>query len=194
MYQYFFKRVFDIILSSILIILLFPLFILISITIIINDRTFNIFYLSLRTGMIYNDNKNVKMFKMYKFRTMCIGCEESLPFIKVKNDERITKIGKILRYCSLDELPQLFNVLKGDMSIIGNRPMTMREAAELFEVNRFDRFKVQVGMTGFWQINKHKAITLEDRIKMDEEYASNISFSKDLYILLLTPIYMFRNF
>jgi len=187
MYYVFFKRGIDIVFSLLAIALLFPVFILIALLIMISERTFNVFYVSIRIG------QNGKPFRMYKFRTMKINCYEKEIFVKAPNDERITKIGRLLRNTSFDEMPQFFNVLKGDMSIVGNRPLLTREAAFVYRIN-CKRFDAPAGITGLWQINKYRAKTVYQRIALDAYYSKNITFKTDMYIMLKTMIQMFKNY
>ena len=110
-------------------------------------------------------------------------------FIKIVNDPRITRLGAFLRKCSLDELPQLLNVLKGDMSLVGNRPLPLYEAATLTTDEWAKRFMAPAGMTGLWQIKKKKSIgmTAEERINLDINYADKSNFLFDLWIMANTP-------
>ena len=134
-----------------------------------------------------------KIFKFYKFRTMEVNADKKIEalahlnqyssqnevvrFFKISNDPRITKVGRFLRNTSLDELPQLFNVLKGDMSLVGNRPLPLYEAATLTTNECVERFMAPAGITGLWQIKKRgKAeISIEERIELDISYARKAS-------------------
>jgi lipopolysaccharide/colanic/teichoic acid biosynthesis glycosyltransferase len=113
----------------------------------------------------------------------------SAVFFKISNDPRVTRIGKFLRNTSLDELPQLINVLKGDMSLVGNRPLPLYEAKELTTDLHAERFNAPAGITGLWQITKRgqKEMSVEERIALDINYARNNSFIHDLQIMLKTP-------
>jgi lipopolysaccharide/colanic/teichoic acid biosynthesis glycosyltransferase len=110
-------------------------------------------------------------------------------FFKIENDPRITKVGAFLRKTSLDELPQFVNVLLGDMSLVGNRPLPLYEAATLTTDMWAERFMAPAGITGLWQITKrgNKDMSVEERIKLDIEYVNEASFAKDLRIMMLTP-------
>ena len=160
----------------------------------------DIIYSSFRAG------RGFKIFKFYKFRTMIPDADKKLSeladlniydnnenettaFFKVINDPRITKIGSFLRNSSLDELPQLFNVLKGDMSIVGNRPLPLYEAASLTTDEWAERFMAPAGITGLWQISKrgNKNMSTEERIALDIDYARHQSLKADLLIMLKTP-------
>ena len=110
-------------------------------------------------------------------------------FFKISNDPRITHFGKFLRNTSLDELPQLFNVLKADMSLVGNRPLPLYEAKVLTTDRHAERFNAPAGITGLWQISKRgqKEMSAEERIALDIDYARHNSFVQDLQIMLKTP-------
>jgi exopolysaccharide biosynthesis polyprenyl glycosylphosphotransferase len=142
--------------------------------------------------------KDGKIFRLLKFRTMVMGAHEILannPELfeqfrknyKLANDPRITWIGKFLRKYSLDEIPQFINVLKGDMSLVGPRPIKAEEA-DLFGKFRFERMKIRPGLTGFWQVNGRCATSYEDRVLMDKFYMYKCSVWMDFYILLKTPV------
>ena len=187
------KRFFDVALSLCAIILLIPLFIVVSCLILITSGR-PIFYVQKRVGM------NRRRFKMYKFRTMVKNAdalkdtlaeqnEEMFPFFKVKNDPRITKLGKILRKTSIDELPQLFNVLKGDMSIVGPRPLLPMESY-YFEDERFD---VLPGITGPTQIYRDKRMGVAERERIERDYIlSKHQMLADMRIILKTVGVVFK--
>jgi lipopolysaccharide/colanic/teichoic acid biosynthesis glycosyltransferase len=192
------KRVFDIVLASLVLLLLSPLFILIAIAIKIESRG-PVFYISKRAGRGY------KIFDFYKFRTMKQDADKKMSelthlnqyspdakgpvFFKISNDPRITRIGGFLRNTSLDELPQLFNVLLGDMSLVGNRPLPLYEARTLTTDEYAARFMAPAGITGLWQVKKrgNKNMSVEERINMDIDYASKVSFKTDFWIIASTP-------
>lgn len=193
------KRVFDIIISALLMVMLSPLFLLVILALKIESKG-PVFYTSKRAGRGYN------IFKFYKFRTMVAGSNEKINelahlnlynplrqdgplFIKIDNDPRITKLGAFLRKCSIDELPQLWNVFKGDMSLVGNRPLPLYEAATLTTDEWAKRFMAPAGITGLWQINKKRKykMTAEERIKLDINYADKSNFLFDLWIMANTP-------
>jgi lipopolysaccharide/colanic/teichoic acid biosynthesis glycosyltransferase len=224
------KRIFDILGASVLILLLFPLYLLVGILVKLESRG-PVFYVSKRIGQGY------QVFDFYKFRSMRAGAgnalddlknlnqyavreeegvievkgrgaqlfsdkgaisedqfqvqkerEEGSTFIKIKNDPRITRVGRIIRSTSIDELPQLFNVLKGDMSLVGNRPLPLYEAEKLTQDEAVLRFKAPAGITGLWQVKgRGKAeVSEEERKQFDIEYAENYSFWMDLRILWKT--------
>ena len=205
MYQSeYFKRALDILISSLLLAVSFPILVIIAIAIKL-DSGGSVFYSSLRAGCRY------KVFKLYKFRTMCMDADlliDSLnhlnqydasensqaKFLKIINDPRITKVGKFLRKTSLDELPQLFNVLKGDMSLVGNRPLPLYEASSLTTNAYVPRFMAPAGITGLWQVTKrgYEKMSANERINLDILYAKKRSFFLDLKIMLLTPLALFQ--
>jgi lipopolysaccharide/colanic/teichoic acid biosynthesis glycosyltransferase len=188
------KRVFDIMISATLLLLLSPIILLVTILIKLESKG-PILYVSQRVGTGYN------IFNFYKFRTMRTGADLELKklmhmnqynhgkasFIKIKNDPRITPLGKFLRQTSIDELPQFINVLKGDMSIVGNRPLPLYEAEQLTKDIWARRFLAPAGMTGLWQVT-HRGTKLseEERIKMDIDYAENYSLAMDIKIVIKT--------
>jgi Sugar transferases involved in lipopolysaccharide synthesis len=192
-----FKRAFDIIVASVAILVLLPVFVLIAVLIRLESKG-PIFYIAKRAG------KGYKIFKFYKFRTMVVDADkrvnelshlnqysggEDQIFFKVSNDPRITKVGSILRNTSLDELPQLFNVLLGDMSLVGNRPLPLYEAAKLTTDEHAIRFMAPAGITGLWQIKKRGSsnMSVEERISLDIDYANKSNFIYDLWIIANTP-------
>jgi len=197
------KRMIDIILAACLIILLLPVFIIIAIAIKIESRG-PIFYNANRAG------RGFKIFKFYKFRTMEINADKKIEalshlnqyngntevarFFKISNDPRITKIGRFLRNTSLDELPQLFNVLKGDMSLVGNRPLPLYEAATLTTNEFVERFMAPAGITGLWQIKKRgKAeMSIDERLELDISYARKANLFYDFWIMAQTPKALFQ--
>lgn len=197
------KRTFDIVFSLLLIILLLPLFILIAIAVKLESRG-PIFYNANRAG------RGFRIFKFYKFRTMIVNADQKIQalahlnqysdstkgarFFKISNDPRITKVGRFLRNTSLDELPQLFNVLKGDMSLVGNRPLPLYEAATLTTNESVERFMAPAGITGLWQIKKRgrSEMSIDERIELDISYARKSSFLYDFWIMAKTPAALFQ--
>ncbi|GEO10791.1 sugar transferase [Segetibacter aerophilus] len=202
-FSFFLKKVFDMSVGAVLILLLLPLLILISIAIRLDSKG-PIFYSSLRAGRGY------KIFKFYKFRTMIKDADKKISelahlnqydltkdgplFFKLNDDPRVTRVGKFLRNSSLDELPQLFNILLGDMSLVGNRPLPLYEAATLTTNDFVERFSAPAGMTGFWQIKKRgKAeMSVKERVDLDIVYARRASPIFDLYIMANTPAALFQ--
>ena len=186
------KRTFDIIFSSIGLILLLPVFIIISILIRKEDKG-KAFHIQERIG------KDGELFKFYNFRSIVHNADEILaemlkdPKIKeeykrnmkLDNDPRITKIGRFIRKTSIDELPQLINVLKGDMSLIGNRPYLPRERQDMGEY--FDKIvKTKPGITGYWQTKGRSKLTFIDRLKLESYYSENMNIFLDIKIFFLT--------
>ncbi len=191
------KRCFDILVSFTAILFLAPVFLIIALAIRIESKG-NIFYVSKRAGMGY------RIFNFYKFRTMLQGADkrrtefghlnqyaesEEIHFFKLKNDPRITRVGRFLRNTSLDELPQLVNVLLGDMSLVGNRPLPLYEAANLTTDNFAKRFLAPAGITGLWQIQKRGRDTMscKERIDLDIAYADKSNLLYDMWIVARTP-------
>lgn len=192
------RRLFDILFALAAITLTLPLMLLIAIAIRIESNG-PIFYVSKRAGRGY------RIFNFYKFRTMQCDADKKVDqlkqsilvdgesckkvFFKVSDDPRTTRIGKFLRSTSLDELPQFFNVLMGDMSLVGNRPLPLYEAALLTTDEWSKRFMAPAGITGLWQIHKtdRHFMTDEERIKLDIIYAQKQNFWYDLWIILKTP-------
>lgn len=201
------KRIFDISIASVLLIITSPLMLLIALFIKLGSRG-PVIYKSKRAG------KGFKVFDFYKFRTMVQGADkiiseysteniyshkqsqqgEAPMFFKLKNDPRITRFGKFLRNTSLDELPQLVNVLKGDMSIVGNRPLPLYEASSLTTNTNAERFSAPAGITGLWQVTKRgkENMDSEERVNLDIFYAKKQSFSLDVRILIQTPLALFQ--
>ncbi len=183
MYAKYIKRVLDLILSLMALIILMPLMIIIAILIKINSKG-PVFFLQERLG------KDGKVFKIIKFRTMVVNAEHMGAGIKVtgENDDRITKLGKILRKFSLDEIPQLINVIKGDMSLIGPRPplTTHPHKYEDYSKEQKRRFLVRPGITGKAQVKYRNSATWDTRIKEDIKYVSKITFISDVKIILST--------
>ncbi len=189
-WQYLAKRAIDMILGSSLIILTFPLMVFATIAIKLTS-TDPVFFSQQRVGY------NKRIFRLYKFRTMVVGAEklqtelEDLnemdgPVFKIQNDPRITPIGRWLRRTSIDELPQLFNVIKGDMSLVGPRPLTVRDYDGFDKDWQRRRFSVLPGITCTWQIHGRNEIPFEDWMKLDMEYIDTWKLSSDLKILLRT--------
>lgn len=200
--NYLFKRILDILVASFILVLLSPLFLIIAIAIKIGSKG-PVFYNSFRAGRGY------KVFKFYKFRTMEMNADKKIHalshlnqyssggeaiFFKIKDDPRITKLGAFLRNTSLDELPQLFNVIKGDMSLVGNRPLPLYEAAMLTTNESVERFMAPAGITGLWQIKKRgkSDMSVEERISLDISYARKSNLFYDLWIMANTPSALFQ--
>ena len=184
--------------SSALLLGFSPLLLLIALAIKIESKG-PVFYIAKRAGRGY------KIFNFFKFRTMHAGADEKIKemahmnqynagidgpvFIKINNDPRITRVGIFLRKTSLDELPQFVNVLLGDMSLVGNRPLPLYEAASLTTDEWAKRFMAPAGITGLWQIKKRgkEEMSIEERINLDINYADKYNFLYDLWIMANTP-------
>lgn len=191
---YFLKRLVDIVAAIVGIIILIPLTIIVFIFNRLHEEDGPVFYIQERIG------KNGKIFKMYKYRSMCVDADEKLEhfleenedirkefyiYRKIKNDPRVTKIGKFLRKTSLDEFPQFINLLVGDMSLVGPRPYLEREKGDMGAY--YDIIiNEKPGITGLWQINGRSDVTFDDRLKMDLEYHSTKSIKKDFEIVMKT--------
>ncbi|WP_243557341.1 sugar transferase [Priestia megaterium] len=189
------KRTVDIVGASLGLIVLSMLFLLIALIIKIEDPKGPVFFSQKRIG------KNEKEFKMYKFRSMVTDAEEKLQellkkneasgaMFKMKDDPRITKIGKFIRKTSIDELPQLWNVLRGDMSLVGPRPPLPREVAE-YTMHDKKRLLVQPGCTGLWQVSGRSNIGFEEMVKLDIYYIEKRNVFFDFKIILKTVLVLF---
>lgn len=183
------KRTFDICASAIAIVLLLPVFALIALAIKLNDGG-PVLYTSERVG------KGGKLFKFYKFRSMCQNADEQLDdllesnetggtIFKMKDDPRVTKVGRFLRRTSLDELPQLFNIFKGDMSVVGPRPPLEREVEDYDEAS-MKRLSVPGGLTCYWQVMGRSSIGFDKMVELDLKYIEERSILTDLKIIFLT--------
>lgn len=191
----FFKRAMDIVGSAIGLILLSPLFILVALAIKVEDPKGKVFFAQKRCG------KNNKPFQMYKFRSMVSNAEELLeelmeqnemdgPVFKIKEDPRITRVGKFIRKTSIDELPQLFNILTGDMSIVGPRPAIPHEVAEYNDYQK-QRLLVKPGLTCIWQVSGRNSIGFDEWIDMDLEYIEKRNLWMDIKLIFKTVRVLF---
>ena len=189
---YWFGRRFqDIFFSGLAMIVLFPVMVLTALVVFIDDPHSSPIFCQIRCG------RNNKPFKMYKFRSMYCDAEERLkeliksnemdgPAFKMKDDPRITRVGKFIRKTSIDELPQLWNILKGDMSIVGPRPALPREVEQYNEL-QMQRMYVQPGLTCYWQIQPNRnEISFDDWMALDLKYIEERSFRVDWKIIFLT--------
>ena len=189
------KRLFDIFFATLILLFFLPLMIVIAVVIVIDDPSTGPFYKQIRVG------RHGKEFYMYKFRTMRANADKMIdelakqnemdgPVFKMKEDPRITRVGKILRKLSLDELMQFFNVLKGDMTLVGPRPPLPREVKFYTDYQRL-RLLVTPGLTCTWQISKNRNdIPFDEWVEMDIEYIQTRTYRNDLKIMLKTPIVM----
>lgn len=176
MYRCFFKRFFDFLLSLIAIILLSPVFLVVAL-LVRTKLGSPILFCQERPG------KDEKIFKMYKFRSMSDERDENGQLMP--DEVRLTSFGKKLRSTSLDELPELFNILKGDMSIVGPRPLLVKYLP-LYSAEQRKRHDVRPGLTGWAQANGRNAISWEEKFKYDVEYTEKYSFFMDLKIIFMT--------
>lgn len=176
MYRKYFKRPLDIILSLLGLIVLSPIMLLVAILVRVKLGS-PVLFKQKRPGL------NEKSFTMYKFRTMTDEKDENGELLP--DNVRLTKFGRMLRSTSLDELPELFNILKGDMSIVGPRPLLV-QYLPLYNEQQKRRHEVRPGLTGYAQVNGRNAITWEEKFDLDIEYVDNISFVGDLMIIFLT--------
>ena len=179
MYRYFWKRILDLFISGIALVVLSPLLLILGLVIRI-DSPGKAFYTQIRIG------KNKKKFKLYKFRTM-LPLEDSYDTNGnlLANYERVTRVGRILRRTSLDELPQIINIFKGEMSFIGPRP-TLEYQVKRYNKLEEERLSVRPGLTGLAQVNGRNNISWDQKIQHDLRYIENINFFRDLIILLKT--------
>ena len=192
----FIKRTFDIIFSFVFLIVLFIPFLIIALIIFIDDPKGAPFYVSERIG------RRGKPFKMFKFRSMIIGAEDMLdsmmkdnekdgPAFKMHDDPRVTKIGHFIRKTSIDELPQLLNVLLGDMSVVGPRPPIMKEVVQ-YSREDLKRLLVKPGLTCIWQTRKKRDdVPFREWVAMDVEYIQKRSVFMDLKLIFKTVLVMF---
>ncbi|PAD35270.1 sugar transferase [Terribacillus saccharophilus] len=189
------KRIMDINLALIGVILLIPLFIVIAVLIKIEDKKGPIMFKQVRVGV------EGKTFYMYKFRSMVSNAEDLLedllihneasgPLFKMKKDPRITKIGGFLRKTSLDELPQLFNVLLGDMSLVGPRPALPKEV-EAYSLHERKRLNVLPGLTCYWQVQGRSNLTFQEQVELDIKYICTRNLLIDIKLIMKTFIVLF---
>lgn len=164
------KRLFDISVASLLLVLFFPVWIVLLVLVLICDGG-PFLFIQNRPG------KNAKLFRLYKFRTMRVGHKS--------DSARLTKLGKVLRRFSLDELPQLWNVVRGDMSIVGPRPL-LEQYLNLYNSQQARRHEVRPGITGWAQVHGRNALCWEDRFDLDLWYVENHSLLVDFRIILMT--------
>lgn len=189
------KRLLDIMGSLVGIILLSVVFILVSILIKVEDPKGKVFFSQDRVG------KDGRIFRMYKFRSMVSNAEEKLQqllehnevsgaMFKMKEDPRVTKIGSLLRKTSIDELPQLFNVLKGEMSLVGPRPPLTREVEE-YTAYDLQRLLVTPGCTGLWQVSGRSNLNFTQMVELDIKYIEQRTLFLDIKIILKTVLVLF---
>jgi lipopolysaccharide/colanic/teichoic acid biosynthesis glycosyltransferase len=213
------KRSFDLVCATILLIIFFPVFLIIAFLVVL-DSTGPVFFLQERVGgnwITQGDHYYwiQSLFTCYKFRTMTHRANptlhhdyikafinndlqkmssiqgEDIQINKLVHDPRITRIGRILRKCSLDELPQLINVFKGEMSLVGPRPAIPYEVKE-YKFWHHARLDVQPGMTGLWQVTARSSSDFDEMVRLDIKYIKEQSFKLDLIILLKTPLVVIK--
>ena len=189
MYRHFFKRFFDIVLSLLVLVILSPVFLITAIAIKIDSKG-PVLFKQERLG------KGGRVFRIYKFRSMCVNAEHTGSGVySGKGDARVTRVGRIIRATSIDELPQAVNILKGDMSFIGPRPPLTYHPWPIEEYTDEQRkmFNVRPGITGWAQINGRKAVEWHDRIKLSVFYVEHLTMWLDIKIFFLTFFKVFTN-
>ena len=182
LYRVFFKRFYDMLLSGIAILVLSPILLILIIVGAIKMKG-NPFFTQLRPG------KNEKIFKLIKFRTMSNAKDENGNLLP--DDKRLTKYGRILRSTSLDELPELFNIFVGHMSIVGPRPLLVKYLP-LYNEEQKHRHDVRPGLTGYAQVHGRNAISWEKKFALDVEYINNITLLGDILIIIQTALSVFK--
>ena len=185
------RRTQDVVLSALALVVLSPVMLATAIAIVVDDPSAGPIFSQGRIG------RDGKPFRVYKFRSMCPNAEAKLddlldqnemdgPVFKIKDDPRITRVGKFIRKTSIDELPQFYNVLKGDMSLVGTRPPTVDEFRQ-YESHQKRRLSAKPGITGLWQVSGRNEIKdFEDVVKLDVQYIDNWSIGLDIKIILKT--------
>lgn len=191
------KRCFDVVMSLLALILLSPLFLVLAVIIFVDDPHGSSIFSQIRVG------KDGRLFRFYKFRSMIVNAEDMLeqlqdqnemegPAFKIKDDPRITRIGKFIRKTSLDELPQLVNVLKGELSLVGPRPPLPREV-EQYTPKQMKRLTVKPGLTCYWQTQPHRnSLSFDQWLALDLQYINERSALVDLKILFATVKVVFH--
>lgn len=189
------KRVFDVVMSCLALVVLAPVFLVTAVAIYVEDKG-TAFYTQERIG------QSEKPFKIYKFRSMRMDADkiheqmkqeyhgEDVSF-KLKEDPRVTKVGKFIRKFNIDELPQLINIIKGDMSIVGPRPLPSyeyKEEREKYGMKYVGRYDVPQGLTCFWQVSNRADISFEDRMQLDVDYAEKCNAKTDIQLIIKTGL------
>ena len=183
MYKCIFKRIIDFMIALIALMLLFPVFLLLIICLHFVNKGAGVFFTQSRPG------KNIKIFKVIKFKSMTD--ERDYQGNLLSDAQRITKIGKFVRSTSLDELPQLINVLKGDMALIGPRPLLV-QYLPIYSQRQNRRHDVRPGITGWAQVNGRNTISWEQKFNLDVWYVENCSFLIDIRIMVITLVKVFK--
>ena len=191
------KRFQDVVLSTLALVVLLPILLLIALAVVIDDPKGGPLFSQIRCG------RNGEAFRLYKFRTMCVGAEEHLdallpynemdgPVFKIQDDPRITRLGRFLRSTGLDELPQLVNILRGDMSIVGPRPPLFREV-QGYTPHQRKRLSVTPGLTCFWQVSPERnRLSIDTWVEMDLRYIREQSWLLDWKLIFQTGRVVFR--
>lgn len=191
------KRFQDVVLSTLALVVLLPILLLIALAVVIDDPKGGPLFSQIRCG------RNGEAFRLYKFRTMCVGAEEHLdallpynemdgPVFKIQDDPRITRLGRFLRSTGLDELPQLVNILRGDMSIVGPRPPLFREV-QGYTPHQRKRLSVTPGLTCFWQVSPERnRLSFDTWVEMDLRYIREQSWLLDWKLIFQTGRVVFR--
>jgi len=190
------KRALDVAASLLGLIFLLPLFLVLAVLIKLEDPKGPVFFRQIRVG------KGGREFQMYKFRSMVSNAEQLLEqlleknevsglMFKMKDDPRVTKVGKFIRKTSLDELPQLINVLKGEMSLVGPRPPLPREVQE-YNTYHLQRLSVTPGCTGLWQVSGRNSVGFEEMVELDLQYIRERNLFYDIRIILKTVLLLIR--
>ena len=177
MYKHFFKRLFDFIISLIALVIISPLLLVVTIWLHFANKGAGAFFLQERPG------KNAKIFKVIKFKTMTDERDQDGNLLP--DEKRLTKVGRFVRSTSIDELPQLINVLKGDMALIGPRPLLV-EYLPLYSKEQARRHEVRPGISGWAQCHGRNAISWTDKFKYDVRYVDHVSLMNDLKVILIT--------
>ncbi len=177
MYKHFFKRLFDFIISLIALVIISPLLLVVTIWLHFANKGAGAFFLQERPG------KNAKIFKVIKFKTMTDERDQDGNLLP--DEKRLTKVGRFVRSTSIDELPQLINVLKGDMALIGPRPLLV-EYLPLYSKEQARRHEVRPGISGWAQCHGRNAISWTDKFKLDVWYVDHVSLMTDLKVILIT--------
>lgn len=183
------KRIFDVVASLLGLVVLSPLFLIVAVTILIMDGG-PVFFVQERNGL------DGRVFRMYKFRSMCRDAAEMHegllekneldgPAFKMKDDPRITKVGRFLRKTSIDELPQLFNILKGEMSVVGPRPLATYETEKCNDYQK-QRMLIKPGLTCYWQCNGRSGVPFDEWVEMDLRYIREAGILTDIKIMIQT--------
>ena len=182
MYKHFLKRVFDFFIAMLALLILSPVFLIVIVLLSFANKGAGVFFTQRRPGL------HGKIFKVIKFKSMTDEKDEN--GVLLPNDQRITKVGKIIRKFSIDELPQLINILKGDMALIGPRPLLVRYL-ELYTPDQARRHEVRPGLTGWAQVHGRKQVEWHKRIELNIWYVEHVSFLLDLKILFMTVFKVF---